>query len=102
MVAAGKDADCCLAIDCNLDGEQLTWVTDIFGTDFIVQVKAVASQGDQSDGIAVRFLSLSYLACLSFSCAVGWQCVKCSKASPHCELRSSLGQCILGRPKVYR
>ena len=55
MVAAGMDADCCLAIDCSLGGEQLTWVTEILGTDFITQVKAVACQTYQSDGIAVRF-----------------------------------------------
>ena len=53
--AAGVDADCCLAIDCSLNVEQLILVTDIFGTDFITQVKAVASQTHQSDGIAVRF-----------------------------------------------
>ena len=52
---AGVDADSCLAIDCNFDDEQLVWATETFGTDFITQVKAVASRLDQAAGIAVRF-----------------------------------------------
>ena len=52
---AGVDADSCLAIDCNLDDEQLVWATETFGTDFITQVKAVASRLDQAAGIAMRF-----------------------------------------------